>query len=61
MRAIHKVRQVGDTIVITIPKDMAKEIGLVKGDRVMLSTEHGSPLRYTYPVDTARVVMTKEE
>lgn len=41
MRVIVKVRKVGDTLVITIPKEMAEEVELVKGDRVMLSSHLG--------------------
>lgn len=36
MRYILKVRQVGDTLVVTIPKEIAKLHDLKKGDEVMM-------------------------
>lgn len=38
VRRICKVRKVGGTLVVTIPKDLAKVMNINQGDRVMISS-----------------------
>ena len=45
MRQILKIRQVGLTLVLTIPRDMVKELGWKVGDKVMITKQNDQSLR----------------